>query len=147
MQDIVAIRVSAIEDKMEAIVHSILSEWDWKIQRRIENVVERQEIPKEEAAVHTMRAWQEETAASLEYKEPSPKEMESEVERRKVSTEEAAVKSSGLTKKRHRGRHIAAGRRREPKELTQRDWGSRGKLTAACRKVSRRAAVAWRNRN
>jgi hypothetical protein len=26
MQDIVAIRVSAIEDKMEAIVHSILSE-------------------------------------------------------------------------------------------------------------------------
>jgi hypothetical protein len=88
--------VSAMEDKMEAIVHSILSERDGKIQRRIENVMERQEIPKEEAAVHTMRAWQEETAASLECKEQGPKELETEVERREVPTEEAAVKSSGI---------------------------------------------------
>jgi hypothetical protein len=97
--------VSAMEDKMEAIVHSIRSEQDGKIQRRSENVMERQGIPKEEAAVHTMRAWQEETLASLECKEQGLKELESEVERREVPTEEAAVKSSGITKKRHRGRH------------------------------------------
>jgi hypothetical protein len=48
---------------------------------------------------------------------------------------------------RHRGRHITAWRRREPKELTQRAWGSLEKLAAACRKVFRRAAVAWRKRN
>jgi hypothetical protein len=139
--------VSAIEDKMEVIVHSIRSERDGQIQRRIENAMERQEIPKEEAAVHTMRAWQEETVASLECKKQGSKELESEGKRREVPTEEAAVKSSGITKTRHRGRHIAAGRRRESKELTQRDWGSREKLAAACRKVSRRAAVAWCKRN
>jgi hypothetical protein len=104
VQEIVA-KIDANQNKMEATVHSIRS--DRKIQCRIENEVERREVP----------------------------------------TEEASVKSSGITKKRHRGRHIAAGRRREPKELTQRDWGSRGKLAAACRKVSRRAAVAWRKRN
>jgi hypothetical protein len=43
--------VSAIEGKMEAIVHSILSERYEKIQRRSENVTDRQEIPKEGAAV------------------------------------------------------------------------------------------------
>jgi hypothetical protein len=50
-------------------------------------------------------------------------------------------------RKRHRGRKLAAGRRGEPKELTRRDCGSRRKLAAACRKVSRRARVAWRKRN
>jgi hypothetical protein len=65
--------VSAIEGKMEAIVHSIRSERDGKIQRRIENVTERQDIPKEGAAV-----------ASLECKEQGPKELESGVERREV---------------------------------------------------------------
>jgi hypothetical protein len=109
--------------------------------------MEQQDIPKEGATVHTMRAGQEEMVASLEYKEPSPKEREAEVERQEVPTEEAAVKSSGIMKKWHRGRHIAAGRCREPKELTQRDWGSRGKLAAACRKVSHCAAVAWCKRN
>jgi hypothetical protein len=34
-------------------------------------------------------------------------------------------------KKQHRGRHLAAGRRREPKELTWGDCGSRRKLAAA----------------
>jgi hypothetical protein len=37
--------------------------------------------------------------ASLECKEPSPKEMESEVERREVPTGEAAVISSRIIKK------------------------------------------------
>jgi hypothetical protein len=50
-------------------------------------------------------------------------------------------------KKQQRGRDLNEGRRREPKELTRGDWGSRGKLAAACRKVSRRATAAWRKRN
>jgi hypothetical protein len=61
----------------------------------------------EEAAVHNMRAWQEEpvasqemTVASLKYKEPTSKDIESEAERQKVPTEEAAVKSSRVMKKR-----------------------------------------------
>jgi hypothetical protein len=50
-------------------------------------------------------------------------------------------------KKRHRGQHLAAGRRGELKELTRGDCGSQRKLAAACRKVSRRAAVARSKRN
>jgi hypothetical protein len=67
--------------------------------------------------------------------------MESEVEHREVRTEEAAVKM------RHRGRHLAAGRLGEPKELARADCGSERKLAAACRKVSRRVRAAWRERN
>lgn len=50
-------------------------------------------------------------------------------------------------KKRQRGRHQAAARRGKPKELSRGDCGSRRKLAAACSKMSRRAAVAWRKRN
>jgi hypothetical protein len=108
VQKIVAKTVSAIEGKMEAIVHSIRSERDGKIRRRIENVMERQEICKEGAAV-----------ASLECKEQGPKDRESRAERQMVpKVEAAAVKSSGITKKRHRGRRIAAGRRVKPTQLT-----------------------------
>jgi hypothetical protein len=59
MQEVVAKTVSAIEGK---IVHSIRSEQDGKIQDRSENVTERQEIPKEGAAV-----------ASLKCKEQGPR--------------------------------------------------------------------------
>jgi hypothetical protein len=80
-------------------------------------------------------------------KEPNLEDMESEVERREVPAEEAAMKSSGAMKKRHGGRHLAAGRSGEPKELTRAVYGSRRRLAAASRKASRRAAVAWRKRN
>jgi hypothetical protein len=93
-----------------------------------------------------LMACQEMTEACQNSKEPSPEEMESEVERREFPTKEAAVKSSRTMKKRHKGRRMAAGRRGKPKELTRRDCGSRGLLAAACRKVSRRATVAWRKR-
>jgi hypothetical protein len=112
-----ASKMDANQERMEAIVHSIRSE--------------RQEILKEGAAV-----------ASLECKEQGPKDMESGAERQMVHMEEATVKSSGITKKRHRGRHIAAGRRMKPTQLTQGDCESRRKLAAACRNVSRRATVA-----
>jgi hypothetical protein len=54
----------------------------------------------------------------LESKKLNPEDLESEVEHREVPTEEAALKSSGTMKKRHRGRHLGAERRGEPKELT-----------------------------
>jgi hypothetical protein len=81
----VASKMDAHLARMDAIVRSIRYERDEKIQRRSENVTERQEIPEEGAAV-----------ASLEQ---GPKEVESEVERREVPTEEVAVKSSRVTKK------------------------------------------------
>jgi hypothetical protein len=87
------------------------------------------------------------TEACLDSKELNPEYMKSEVEHREVPTIEAAVKSSEAMKKRHRGRHLAAGRLGEPKELARGDRGSGRKLAAACRKVSRRARVAWRKRN
>jgi hypothetical protein len=74
-------------------------------------------------------------------------EEKSEGERREVPTEEAAVKSSRVTTKRYRGRRIGAGRRVKPTKLARGECESRRKLVAACRKVSCRAAVAWRKRN
>jgi enoyl-[acyl-carrier-protein] reductase (NADH) len=105
MQEIVA-KIDGIKDKMEATVHSIRSELDGKIQCRIKNM-EQQEIPNEEAAVHTMRAWQQETMACQEMmeanpekEEPSPEEMESEVECQEVPMENAIEKPVRERKKR-----------------------------------------------
>jgi hypothetical protein len=47
--------------------------------------------------------------ACLNSKELNLEDMESEVEHWEVHMEEAAVKSLGTIKKRHRGRHLAAG--------------------------------------
>jgi hypothetical protein len=104
--------------------------------KKLEEKSERQEIPKEGAAV-----------ASLECEEQGPKKWESGAERREVPTEKAAVKSSRISKKRPRGLHIAAGRRVRPTKLIRGDCESRRKLVAACKKVSRCAAVAWSRRN
>jgi hypothetical protein len=65
-------------------------------------------------------------------------------EHQEVPGEEVAVKSSGKVKKRHRGRHLAAGRRGEPRELTQGNCGPRKELAAAGRKMARCAKVAQR---
>jgi hypothetical protein len=46
-------------------------------------------------------------------------EMKAVADQQEVPTEEAAVKSSGTMMKPHRGRHLAAGRRGEPKELPE----------------------------
>jgi hypothetical protein len=87
------------------------------------------------------------TEACLDSKELNPKDMESKLEHREAPTEEAAVKSSGTMKKRHRGQHLATGRRGEPKELTRGDCGSRRKLATVCTKISRCVAVARRKGN
>jgi hypothetical protein len=135
-EEIMERHFGSLASKLDAIVRSIRYEQDEKIQRQSENVTERQEIPMEGA-----------TVASLECQDSSPKEGESGAERREVPKKEVAVKSSRVTKKRPRGRRIAAGRRVNPTKLIRGDAESRKKLVDACRKVSCRAAVAWRKRN
>jgi hypothetical protein len=87
-------------------------------------------------------ACQETTEANPEAVEPSPEEMESKVECREVPMENAIGTPVGGWKKQQRGQNLDAGQCRKPKKLIQGDCGSRGKLAAACRKVSRCAAVA-----
>jgi hypothetical protein len=161
VQEIVAKTVSAIEEKMEAAVHSIRSERDGKIQRRSKNVTKRQGIPKQGAAVASLECKElspqeiteriEKTQAELQTVEVSldtrTKKLEEKSEHQEIPKEKAAVKSSRITKKRHRGRRIAAGRRVKPTKLPRGDCESRKKLVVACMKVSCRAAAAWRKRN
>jgi hypothetical protein len=74
-------------------------------------------------------AWQEETEQNLET-------MQSVAEHQEVPAEHAAVETGKAPKKQYRGRHLAVGRRRKPKEVT---WGNRGsqkKMAAACRKMT-----------
>jgi hypothetical protein len=85
--------------------------------------------------------------ANPEKMEADSAELEAVAVHRRVPVEDVILKPVGGRKKRHGGRHVAAGRRGEPKELTRGDCGSRRKLTAACRMVSRRARVAWDRRN
>jgi hypothetical protein len=73
--------------------------------------------------------------------------MQSVAEHQEIPREDAAVMPVRGLRKQRRGRKQAAGRREEPKELNRGICGSREKLAAACRKVSRRATVAWRKRN
>jgi hypothetical protein len=87
------------------------------------------------------------TETCQEKKKPNPDDVETGAERREVPKKHAVVRSSGIMKKRQRGRNLAAGRRIKPEDLNQGDCGSRGKLAAACRKVCRHAAVAWHRRN
>jgi hypothetical protein len=98
-----------------------------------------------------VNAWQEETTGCQEatetYREKmeaNPEEIEFETEHEKVPKEDAAVNPAGALKKRHRGRHPAAGRRGQPKERTRGICGSRKKLDAARRWMARRAGEARR---
>jgi hypothetical protein len=103
--------------------------------KKLEEKSEQQEVPKEGPA-----------EAHLECEGQGHKEWKSGAERQLVPMEEVTRNSSG-TKKRPRGRRIAAGRHLKPTKLIQGDGESRRKLVAARRKVSRRATVAWHRRN
>jgi hypothetical protein len=74
-------------------------------------------------------ACQQTTEARLECKETTPEDMEAV--HREAPMDDAVVKLVGGRKKRHMGRHLAAGRRKEPKELTRGGCGSWGMLAAA----------------
>jgi hypothetical protein len=60
---------------------------------------------------------------------------------------EAAVMPMGEPRKRRRVRNLDAERRQKNKGRTRENGGSRRKLAAACKKVSRRTKVAWQKRN
>jgi hypothetical protein len=79
--------------------------------------------------------------------EPASEEMKLEVAHEEVPREDTAVMPVRGLRKQRRGRKQAAGRREEPKKLNRGICKSQEKLAAACRKVSRRATVAWRRRN
>jgi hypothetical protein len=104
-----------------------------------------------QAMVAKMKIWREEattcqgmTEACLESKESTSLEVGPEAKHEEVRKDEAAVKSSGALKKRHRGLHLAAGRRGKLEKHTQSKSGSRKKLAADRRGTTRRLGVAWR---
>jgi hypothetical protein len=73
--------------------------------------------------------------------------MQSIDEHQEIPKDEAAVMPVGEPRKRSRVCNLAAERGQKRKERTWGNRGSRRKSAAACRKVSRRAKVAWRKRN
>jgi hypothetical protein len=79
--------------------------------------------------------------------EPDPGMMQSTEEHQEIPNGEAAVMPVGEPRKRCSIRNLAAERRQKWKERTWGNHGARRKSAAACRKVSRRAKVAWRKRN
>jgi hypothetical protein len=114
-----------------------------------ETAVNRNEIPNEVVEVHPLRTCQSETAASQEATktEPDPGTMQSVEEHQEIPKEDAAVKPVGGLSKRRTDRNLAAGRRQKPKRRIQANCESKRRSAAACRKVFRRARVAWRKRN
>jgi hypothetical protein len=103
-----------------------------------ETVLERHEIPNEEVTVHSQEAMKT---------EPDPGMMQSAEEHQEFPKEDAAVMPVRGLKKRRRDRNLAAGRRQKPKKRIRASCESKRRSAAACRKVSRRARVAWRKRN
>jgi hypothetical protein len=105
-----------------------------------------------------MDAWLEETKscqkatevclekmeAYRERKEPTPLETAGVEADPEGSDEEAAVEKVGALKDLCGNRHLAVGRRRESKERTQGDGGSKKKFAAACRRMTRRVVLARR---
>jgi hypothetical protein len=115
-----------------------------------ETSVKQQEIPNEEAAVHSLKECRSEKAASQEDTEKPDLDsgmMQSAEEHQEFTQKDAVVKPVKGRKKRRRARKPAAGRHGDPKELTQSDCGSGKHLATDCRKVSGRATVAWRKRS
>jgi hypothetical protein len=109
-----------------------------------ETVVEQQEIPNEEVAVHSLRTCRSETAASQEATktEPDPEKMQSMGGHQEIPKEEAAVMPVGGLRKRHRDWNWAAGRRQKLEGRIQASCESSRRVTVACKKITSRATVA-----
>jgi hypothetical protein len=101
------------------------------------------------AAIQSVRPESDETTPCNEETEikPDPGLMQSIEEHQKIPKEDAAVMPFGGPRKRRRGCNLAAKRRQKRKERTQGNSRFRKKLAAACKRVSRRARVAWRKSN
>jgi hypothetical protein len=80
----------------------------------------------------------QEMEARQDEQKPTPVNRKPEAAKEEVPVEDAVVKPVNGRKKRHKGKKQCE----EPEELTRGICGSRRKLAAACRKVSRRATVA-----
>jgi hypothetical protein len=74
--------------------------------------------------------------------ETNPEETESGADHQEVPKEDVAVETGRAPNERHRGRHLAAGRRGQLEERTWENCGSHKKLGAARRKMTHRAGVA-----
>jgi hypothetical protein len=114
-----------------------------------DNRKERQRVYNQETAIHSLKDDRKEMTAYNEAKEKIEIDsgmMQSMEEHQDVSSEDVAVMPVKGLKKQSRGRKSTAGRRGEPKKLNRGNCGSRKKLAAARRKVSRHATVAWRKK-
>jgi hypothetical protein len=157
--------IAAIEKKTDALITNIKNDREEttachdEMEARInktepnlgeeETALNRNEIPNEVVEVHPLRTCQSETVASQEATktEPDLGKMQSVEEYQEIPMEDAAVMPVGGLRKRRRDRKLAAGRRQKPNRRIQANCESKRRSAAACRKVSRRARVAWRKRN
>jgi hypothetical protein len=136
-------------EEMKAAMQSMRSELDEAIQHRTENIFHIFE--------HDKRILQSESTTRIDKTEEKLQTAEVSLfavktkpemtPKQEAPVEDAVLKPVKGRKKRHRGQKQAAERCEEPNELTRGIFGSRRKLAAACRKVSRRATVARRRRD
>jgi hypothetical protein len=97
------------------------------------------------AVIQPIRSELDETTGCNEATEtePDPGMMQSIAEHQENPKGEAAVMPVEEPRNRRRVQNLAAECRQKRKERTRGNHGSRRKLAAACRKVSRHAKVAW----
>jgi hypothetical protein len=89
-----------------------------------------------------MTAWGDETET-----EPDPGMMLTIEEYQEIPKRDTAGMPVGGPRKRRRVRNLVEECRQKMRERTQGNYGSRRNSAVACRKVFRRAKVAWRKRN
>jgi hypothetical protein len=94
-----------------------------------------------------MDAWIEETEACVRKMEANREKPDAVPEHQEVPNEEAAVETIGALQDRYGERHLAVGRRWQPKERIQGDGASRQKLSSARGRMTCRAIPAPRKGN
>jgi hypothetical protein len=137
--------LAEINAKMDETIQSIRSE----VQETSDNRKEWQRVYNQKTAMHSLKDDQNEKTSDKEATEKiekNPGMMQSAEEHQDVHNEDVAVMPVKGLKKRRRGRKSTAGRHGKPKKRNRGNCGTRNKLAAACRKVSRYATVAWRKR-
>jgi hypothetical protein len=141
MLAIIEAKIDAWGEKMDAETR-VTQAWTEAMLENMGATHEEMEIGREpKTKVKTMAC--QKMKSRLEEERPTSVETKPEVETQdEVPNVDAVVQPVKGRKRRYRGKRKAARLRGKPKELTRGDCGSRRKLTAACRKVSRRATVA-----
>jgi hypothetical protein len=128
--------------KMDANQERIIAQMDVnveKIEARFDACLE-----KMEAWTEKMMTRREATEAYPEKLEPNPEEMKSIAEHQEDTKEEAEVETIGALEDRYGDRRLIVRRHGRPKKRTQGHGGSRQKLAAACRRLTRHAVPASR---